>query len=254
MQTETPLPVEMHDLINAMTWRDGSVLGSYVDLQTGAVIHLIDPAYSGEPIEAIERALDAEPDRYAAIPTYDREYRLMLQFSEHIDDDEAAVALDVALRGKGAFRSFKDVVGRSGLLDEWREFRQAALMRWAIDWLGQLGYSPDWDLPDPAQPTEEVPRVGLLYLVLLGGDRAIVDGVVTRRIDLQTVGQAKGLFRAVVRDLCELRSEPYSGRYVRQGHFEREGLSVKREDSAVVLSIGVDAGIAALFGLPPTGC
>jgi len=51
------------------------------------------------------------------------EYEIMVEFAEVISDPHKCEMLCVALEGKGAFRRFRDTLGRVGLKDEWYAFK-----------------------------------------------------------------------------------------------------------------------------------
>jgi hypothetical protein len=50
------------------------------------------------------------------------------------DDDQRDELLD-AIRGRGAFRRFKDAIHRFGIADEWYRFREEAFEEIAADFL-----------------------------------------------------------------------------------------------------------------------
>jgi len=58
------------------------------------------------------------------------EYRLMELFSAE-QDGNVAVELSRAIRGKGAFRYFRDTIKRLGLSNKWYEYRQEHLLELA---------------------------------------------------------------------------------------------------------------------------
>ncbi|HXW68275.1 MAG TPA: UPF0158 family protein, partial [Dissulfurispiraceae bacterium] len=62
------------------------------------------------------------------------EYEIMEEFSRSLKDKESSDALWHALKGKGAFRRFKDTVNRFGIADEWYRYRDEALKQIAITW------------------------------------------------------------------------------------------------------------------------
>jgi hypothetical protein len=75
-----------------------------------------------------ERFINA-PDRFDF-----HEYRHMERFIEMVEDGEAAEALWRAIKGRGAFRYFKDTADRLGLLDRWFRFRDEAMKEFVIGW------------------------------------------------------------------------------------------------------------------------
>ena len=63
------------------------------------------------------------------------EYSIMERFCLYTEDDALREALLQAIRGKGAFRRFKDMVRRRGIEDDWYRHRDGALKRIAADFL-----------------------------------------------------------------------------------------------------------------------
>ena len=88
-----------------------------------------------EDIKAAREILDHEED-YLELPTrFDiNEYRIMEKFCLSVEDREASEVLYGAIKGRGAFRRFKDTVSRLNLADEWYQYRDQAIRQIAIDW------------------------------------------------------------------------------------------------------------------------
>lgn len=95
------------------------------------------------------RQIVSESDEYLALP--DRfeidEYRMMERFAQGLGDAERDAALR-ALRGRGAFRYFKDTVHRFGLAKAWHEFRDECYRDVARDWCEAHGLAHDSPRPD----------------------------------------------------------------------------------------------------------
>ena len=74
-------------------------------------------------------------------------YQDMADFADRISDDRAGRRLARAIRGRGAFRRFKDELHEEcpDLLQAWYAFRDARAQRRAVEWL------VDNDLVDEAQ-------------------------------------------------------------------------------------------------------
>jgi len=88
-------------------------------------------------------------------------YTDMADFAEGISDDAAGRRLGRALRGKGAFRRFKDELfeEHQHLISPWRSFSDARAKRRAATWLLEQGLVDESaaqeflvDHPDPALP------------------------------------------------------------------------------------------------------
>ncbi|MDR1321123.1 MAG: hypothetical protein LBK56_06815 [Gracilibacteraceae bacterium] len=80
----------------------------------------------------------AFPDKYEL-----REYDIMEEFAEGLPA-AAANKIYGAIRGKGAFRRFRETVTRLGLLDEWYVYRDSAMMERARIWClrNDIDYEP----------------------------------------------------------------------------------------------------------------
>ena len=88
-------------------------------------------------------------------------YADMADFAERISDDAAGRRLARAIRGKGAFRRFKDELFEEypELVPVWQVFRDARAQRRAVEWLLDQGLIEDAvarkflvDHPDPGLP------------------------------------------------------------------------------------------------------
>jgi len=77
------------------------------------------------------------PDEYLYLPdSYDvDEYGIMRRFIEMLDDDRHAEQLARAIRGRGAFRYFKNTASDLGIIEDWYEFKDAEYLSIARDWL-----------------------------------------------------------------------------------------------------------------------
>lgn len=69
------------------------------------------------------------PDKYEF-----NEHNIMEEYSLSIKNDRISDEIYNALKGKGAFRRFKDKVHGHGLSNEWYSFKSNALRDIAIDW------------------------------------------------------------------------------------------------------------------------
>ena len=125
-------------------------LSSYLNKRTGEVITLSEeeisaaeegddlddyPEWQRENILMAREFLKNEKD-YLGLPTKDDldEYRLMEKFSLSIEDPETSEILYDDIKGRGAFRRFKDALHRLNLTEEWYAYREAAVRQVAIDW------------------------------------------------------------------------------------------------------------------------
>lgn len=67
------------------------------------------------------------------------EYSLMERFSDVRADEGQRHRLLGAIRGRGAFRRFKDTVQELGIQDEWYRYRDEELRAIAVEWLEAHG-------------------------------------------------------------------------------------------------------------------
>ncbi len=148
----------------------GSEYQNWLDKQTGEVIsydsHIEDelltggdlsdlPKWQQEEVENARRVLRAlgdlpgedgneavEPDRYVTIPrieTHDA-YETMVDFVETVRSDHLRELLSVALRGKGAFRRFKDVLlDYPAERERWFEFESRRERETIEEWAQEQG-------------------------------------------------------------------------------------------------------------------
>jgi hypothetical protein len=125
-------------------------MAAYLDRRTGEIITISDEEFraaeEGDPLEdypewqrdniRIAGEFLANEDDYFALPTkYDlNEYQIMEEFVLSLKDRRASELLYTSIKGKGAFRRFKDTLHRLQLADEWYVYRDAELRQIAIDW------------------------------------------------------------------------------------------------------------------------
>ncbi|MBM3855755.1 MAG: hypothetical protein FJ399_21805 [Verrucomicrobia bacterium] len=145
-------PVKLSELIDALEFESDEYV-CRVDLLNGTVVRVERSLlYAAE--DGNEDALENRPDweqadaeiakaiaadsgkRFVAAPDKFgfHEYRQMERFIGSVEDRAAAEELGRAIRGKGAFRYFKDTAARLGLLKQWYQHRDNALEQYARDW------------------------------------------------------------------------------------------------------------------------
>ena len=88
--------------------------------------------------EAIIKAKEViNSDDYLPLPSkFDiHEYHVIEEFCLSIEDDEISEDLSEKIRGRGAFRRFKDAIHMYGMEEQWYRFRQQEFEKIAMDWL-----------------------------------------------------------------------------------------------------------------------
>ncbi|MGZ7090730.1 MAG: UPF0158 family protein [Candidatus Angelobacter sp.] len=122
---------------------------AYLDPETGEIVQvsederaLVEEGRSDDDLLDWERELipkvrqALESDRFLALPDRSEvhEWAIMERFSLE-QNERARQTLLGAIHGSGAFRHFRGVVERLGLLDAWYRYRDEAVQQIARDWL-----------------------------------------------------------------------------------------------------------------------
>ena len=137
MQTQPPgddltqVPVDLDILVESLDG-DSYNEGAWLDLETGDiwVEHEFEPNASTPWIPVTPQGSQAA-------------YGDMVDFAASVSDERLRDLLMVALDGPGAFRRFKDVLGRdSSELDSWVRFSDERGCQRATEWLAEAGYRP----------------------------------------------------------------------------------------------------------------
>ena len=103
---------------------------AYYDLVSGDIVYWSE--YGDNEIEEDELEDAVDEGRYIALPDQMEinEYHMIESFAYDHDDSR----LISAIKGRGAFRRFKDTVTEIGLVDEWYEFRDNCYKERAERW------------------------------------------------------------------------------------------------------------------------
>lgn len=114
---------------------------AFLDTKTGEPVYLMDPLYTGERDEKLAERIEDEPERFLQFPTqYDiHDYSIMESFVEEMPVGPAQNNLASAIRGKGAFRRFKDTVVYLGIEKSWYAYQKKAYREIAIRWCQDNG-------------------------------------------------------------------------------------------------------------------
>ena len=146
-------PVKLTDIIAGMDFQSNE-RSSYLNTVTGEVVSIADeelraaeeeapldnfPAWQHDNIRIAQAILETEdylplPDRFEI-----NEYQIMERFCLSVDDDDLRDDLCDAIRGRGAFRRFKDRVQAYGIAEAWYRYRDAALRETAVAWCEEHG-------------------------------------------------------------------------------------------------------------------
>ena len=159
-------PVKLSELIEALEF-DFEETRTFVDLEDGCVV-TVQKSVLSDVEEGDEEALSDVPDwqkdeveiaraivadsgkRFVTPPDkYEfHEYRQMERFIGTVRNAEAADQLWQAIKGKGAFRYFKDTADRLGLLNQWFQYRDDAMKEFVVDWAADNNVPYEDDVKD----------------------------------------------------------------------------------------------------------
>jgi hypothetical protein len=106
---------------------------------------MVSESFDGEEARRQLEELEAEPDRYREIPRAESRdgYHDMQDFIETVSDAHLRELLEVAIQGRGAFRRFKDTLGRHDAeMRRWHTFEDSRMDERARQWLADEGYEP----------------------------------------------------------------------------------------------------------------
>jgi len=142
------VPVKLKAIIEGLEFLtdEGS---SYLNTTTGEVVYVTTeelraaeeaqsledfPAWQHDAIRIAGEIM--ETDHYLPLP--DRfeihEYQIMERFCLSVDDEDMRDDLCDAIRGRGAFRRFKDRIQVYGMAEDWYRYRDEALREIAVAW------------------------------------------------------------------------------------------------------------------------
>jgi hypothetical protein len=143
-----PLPVDLDELAGILEG-DPMYGGGRVDLATGEVWPEPAVDYAREIGQEDEDESD-DPDKWLWVHGEGSRdgYRDMERFIGTVRDPGRADRLEIAISGQGAFRRFKDVLGRwPGEQDRWAAFSAERQRGRARAWLADAGYYVRKGLP-----------------------------------------------------------------------------------------------------------
>lgn len=139
---------------------------SYLNRSTGEVYTLSDddvflieddldddslPKWQLDELPKIREVL--EGDVWVQLPSAFEvhEWSIMNDFSLNIADEGLRDELLHSIHRKGAFRNFKETIGRRGIEERWFQFKSEALERIVTDWLDahDIPYSQDESASTP---------------------------------------------------------------------------------------------------------
>lgn len=148
--TATPR-IDWLELEAAFDFQDPS-RRSYLDRRTGKVLTWSDLDEDAGRTTAAE-AVDDDPERYLELEAIEggQEHRWMSDFAATVADPHLRELLEVALRGRGAFRRFKDVLlGHPAERERWFALRGERVRDVVVRWLDEHGLTAS--IPETRRP------------------------------------------------------------------------------------------------------
>lgn len=122
--------LKLSDIIDAISIVAGDMYFTYyLDPDTYKLI------YTNEMADSHSDILD-DANNYICLPTrYDiNPYHMMEEFIDTIKDKNLASKLFIAIKGKGAFRRFKNICIYNHIIDKWYKFQEMKYEEIAIEW------------------------------------------------------------------------------------------------------------------------
>ena len=148
-----PLPVKLQDVIDALEMTADSAL-YFLDRRTGEIELITDDVWSAAENDELiseypewqrEVVLKAREirstDHFVELPDKFEidSYEMMERFCREHPIPRIRERLSDAIKGKGAFHRFNDMISDLGIRNEWNRFEHQRLEEMAIEWLEAEG-------------------------------------------------------------------------------------------------------------------
>lgn len=148
-----PLPVKLQDVIDALEMATDST-SYFLDRRTGEIEMITDDVWSAAENDDLiseypewqrELVLKAREirstDHFIELPDKFEidSYEMMEQFCREHPNERIRERLSDAIKGKGAFRRFNDLISNLGIQDEWNRFEHQWFEDMAVEWLEAEG-------------------------------------------------------------------------------------------------------------------
>lgn len=130
------MKVKLQDVLEAMSFTN-SETEYYYSTETEEVLMIFDGMVNGDDdSELIEEIEDGLIEDYIPLPgQYDiDEYSMMENFIYELPEGKAQDELENVIRGRGAYRRFKDKLYNLGLEQKWYKYRDDAYTKVAREW------------------------------------------------------------------------------------------------------------------------
>jgi len=143
--------IKLSEIVDALEMQSETML-CYFNKKTGEIVPINEeemvaaengeldaPEWQEEDIKAVREVL--ETDDYVALPSgFDiNEYEMMEKFCLSVKDKKIADDLFGVIKGRGAFRRFKDKICEQGLEQDWYKHKDHAYREIAKEWCESNG-------------------------------------------------------------------------------------------------------------------
>lgn len=134
------MKIKLQTVIDAIEQASEAYL-TYYDLKAKETVYLPDVWVTGETDEELAAQMEKEPERFLPFPTkYEiHEYSIMESFVDYLPSGKIKSELGGAIRGKGAFRRFKQTIRFHGIEQLWYDYQANAYHELAERWCRDNG-------------------------------------------------------------------------------------------------------------------
>lgn len=129
------MKIKLDTVIDAIETADNAYTYFY-DTQTLETVYISDFFITGQRDEKLEELIDNNPERFMRFPTKFEihDYSIMESFILSYSNSSLRDRLLSAIKGRGAFRKFKDLIIQFEIEEEWYKYQGTAYKKIAIRW------------------------------------------------------------------------------------------------------------------------
>ena len=141
MRKVDKMKVKLQEVLEALEGA-GIEIEYYYDTKTQEILMVFDGMVNGEyNPELMEELSEGFVEDFIPLPgQYEiNEYRMMERFICELPVGRNQDVLEKAIRGKGAFRRFKDRIFDLGMEEKWYQYRDACYEKIAREWCEKYG-------------------------------------------------------------------------------------------------------------------
>ena len=138
LRTVMRMKIKLQTVIDAIEQASDAYTMLY-DTKTNETVYLPDVWITGETDEDLAELIEKEPERFLRFPTkYEiHEYSIMDSFVDDLPAGRIKSELAGAIRGKGAFRRFKQTIRFQGVEQLWYDYQANAYRELAERWCNE---------------------------------------------------------------------------------------------------------------------